>query len=451
MPLTLSPPESRLSGIIFFGLLALPPLIAIPYGGGDQWWMSLFQAFTFFLAALWSIDGAATGHWFTLSHLLAIPAAAFVLYVFLQSYIVSPDPYETRLAAAQFLALTTYGVLLLRYVNSERRLKALVLIVVIVGCASSMFGLARIGGQSGDAAFVLPALTRGQGFAQFLNKNHFAFLAEMSLGLLLGILAGRGVQRERRLAYFLFCLLLWAAVVLSNSRGGILAILCQIVFFVLTFGAIHDRGPNDEDVPGNRLLILIQHSIFIKIALAIMLLACISVGAVWLGGEPLADRIAHVNEEMTSPEQDQTDTSRVAIWRATLKMFRGHPIFGTGFGAYLDSITEYHQGNGNLIPYQAHNDYLELLAAGGIPAILLFFTFGAMLIRFAISRLTTGTMFERSACLGALVGLFAISVHSVFDFGLHITINAVVFVSLVVIATAVPKPAVIQKTMPSKH
>jgi hypothetical protein len=43
--------------------------------------------------------------------------------------------------------------------------------------------------------------------------------------------------------------------------------------------------------------------------------------------------------------------------------------------------------------------------------------------------------FRRSACLGALVGLFGVAVHSLVDFGLHITANALIFTSLVVIAT----------------
>jgi len=41
---------------------------------------------------------------------------------------------------------------------------------------------------------------------------------------------------------------------------------------------------------------------------------------------------------------------------------------------------------------------------------------------------------------GALASIFAVAIHSIFDFGLHITINSLLFVSLVVIATvSVPK------------
>ena len=44
--------------------------------------------------------------------------------------------------------------------------------------------------------------------------------------------------------------------------------------------------------------------------------------------------------------------------------------------------------------------------------------------------------FRRSACLGAVIGMFGVAVHSIVDFGLHITINALIFTTLIVIATA---------------
>jgi hypothetical protein len=38
--------------------------------------------------------------------------------------------------------------------------------------------------------------------------------------------------------------------------------------------------------------------------------------------------------------------------------------------------------------------------------------------------------------MGALIGIFGVAVHSLVDFGLHVTINALVLTALVVIATA---------------
>ena len=45
--------------------------------------------------------------------------------------------------------------------------------------------------------------------------------------------------------------------------------------------------------------------------------------------------------------------------------------------------------------------------------------------------------FRRAVCFGALVGLFGVAVHSLFDFGLHfVVVNSLVFVVLLVLAVA---------------
>ncbi len=54
----------------------------------------------------------------------------------------------------------------------------------------------------------------------------------------------------------------------------------------------------------------------------------------------------------------------------------------------------------------------------------------------ALIQLRIKDRFRYSVCLGALAGLFAVCIHSAFDFGLHIPVNRLVFTCLVVIATA---------------
>jgi hypothetical protein len=44
--------------------------------------------------------------------------------------------------------------------------------------------------------------------------------------------------------------------------------------------------------------------------------------------------------------------------------------------------------------------------------------------------------------LGAIVGLAGVGVHSIVDFGLHITVNALVFMALLAIISLAPIPKV---------
>ena len=84
-----------------------------------------------------------------------------------------------------------------------------------------------------ETGFLLPLLKQNQGYGQFINKNHFAYLMEMAFGLGLGIILGGGVERERLMIYVAILLPIWTGLVLANSRGGILAMLAQVVVAVL--------------------------------------------------------------------------------------------------------------------------------------------------------------------------------------------------------------------------
>jgi O-antigen ligase len=127
-------------------------------------------------------------------------------------------------------------------------------------------------------------------------------------------------------------------------------------------------------------------------------------------------------------------------WRATWRMFKGHPIAGAGLGGYWADVPRYHSASGILTPQQAHNDYLELLASGGVLGAALFVWFTIVLIRQAAESVANMEGFQRAVLLGTIISLAGAGVHSIVDFGLHITVNALVFVVLLGIVSL--------KTMP---
>jgi O-antigen ligase len=136
----------------------------------------------------------------------------------------------------------------------------------------------------------------------------------------------------------------------------------------------------------------------------------------------------------------QTETTRWAsrrwvIWSATWHMIKDHPLTGVGFGGYWMAITAYHDGSGEMVPQEAHNDWLEFVANGGLIGVALGVSFLYLFIRRVRGRRRTSDKFVRAARWGALLGLAGVAAHSLVDFGLHITLNAVVAVVLVAIAT----------------
>ena len=433
-----------LSVFIFAGLLAVVPLSSVPYGSVEPLWTSLFEAFVFLLAALWVMEGALSGRWASRAHVLVLPGLALAAYALLQSLdfgggAVSYDPYETRLVALLLFAYASYLALLLRYLDTERRLRALLYVVVAAGLASALFGIVRQTAQRGEQGFLLEYLRPGTGYAQFINKNHFAYLAEMALGLLLGLVAGRGIARAKALVPLALALPLWAALVLSNSRGGILAMLCQVIFLGASFGVTRARGTSSTGSFGASPSALdrIAGSKAARAGLVFALLLTIVVGMVWLGGDTVADRVASVGEEVTAgATTDATRSGRKDLWAATWRTFAAHPLVGVGFGGYWVAVSEQHAGSGGLVPQQAHNDYLEVLASGGVFGAAIVLVFLVLLVRRSAARLRAGSALARAAALGALTGLCGVAVHSLVEFGLHVPSNAFAALALAAAATA---------------
>jgi putative inorganic carbon (HCO3(-)) transporter len=92
-----------------------------------------------------------------------------------------------------------------------------------------------------------------------------------------------------------------------------------------------------------------------------------------------------------------------------------------------------------MTPQEAHNDYLELLASGGLVGLSIGIWFALIVVRKTLHNLHSGNRFRRAASYAATVGIIGVAVHSLVDFGLHMIVNALVFTTLVMIATSNPR------------
>jgi O-antigen ligase len=84
---------------------------------------------------------------------------------------------------------------------------------------------------------------------------------------------------------------------------------------------------------------------------------------------------------------------------------------------------------------QAHNDYLEFLAAGGLVGLGLGIWFLIRIFKITRQNLSTDDRRTKTLRYAAMVGIVGIAVHSVVDFGLHTMINSMVLLSLLGVLT----------------
>jgi len=427
-----------LSKSVFGALVGLIVIAAIPYGTVEPWWKAAFVCAVFALCLVAIVEHLLSGVTRIAGGSVLLPMLALSVLAFAQtislgssgelanvaiSGAISADPFQTRFFALQMLALTACLALLYRYANTEKRIRILVYTVLAVAVASAVFGMLRQSGQQGTG-FGLPLLRENQGYGQFVNKNHFAFLMEMAFGLGLGIALAGGVIRERVMLYVALLLPIWMALVLANSRGGILAMLVQVLVAALLLGAAQiDKLPD------------ITQSVAVRAVLVVVLLLGVLFGTFWVGGDRLASNVESAGNEFSMAGYSATGASRNEIWRATLRMFAAHPFLGVGLGGYWVAITAYHEAPGTMTPQEAHNDYLELLSSGGLIGLAIGVWFAVMVIHRARKNLSTDRGFKRAARFGAILGIAGVAAHSLVDFGLHIMINALVFIVLIMIAS----------------
>ena len=417
--------NSKLRKGIFGALVGLMVITAIPYGTVEPWWKAAFVCAVFAICIIAIIESMARGSSRIEGGAVLLPMAALTVLAFVQTLsfgsetwnAISADPFQTRFFALQMLALTTFLALLYRYANSERRVRILVFTILGVAVASAVFGILRQTTQQ-QTGFILPLLKQNQGYGQFVNKNHFAYLMEMALGLGLGIILAGGAKRDRVMVYVALLLPIWTGLVLANSRGGILAMLAQVVVAALLLSFSTS----------------IARSFVLKAVLLVVLVASVLLGAIWVGGDRLVNNFEAAGRELNT-ETTREGASRNEIWRASFKMFAAHPILGVGLGGYWIGITAYHNASGLMTPQEAHNDYLELLSSGGLIGFAVGVWFGVVVIRDAYRNLLIDTGFMGAVRFGAVLGIAGVAAHSLVDFGLHMIANAVVFLTLIMMAT----------------
>ena len=168
--------------------------------------------------------------------------------------------------------------------------------------------------------------------------------------------------------------------------------------------------------------------------------ACGTLAPLWLGGDQLATRIEASRSEFDGDKDgSRQGVKRNQVWATSWRMFAAHPILGAGMGAYWAEVPRFHDASGTMTPQEAHNDYLELLASGGLVGLAIGVWFAIALYRRARENLRTAHRFRRAACFGAALGIAGVAAHSLVDFGLHMIVNALVFTTLVMIAASKPR------------
>lgn len=413
---------------------------ALAYGTVHYWAMGLFNLGALTILVLWVLDAWSLGTLRVSRNVLQLPLLGALVLGLVQllplrevaneaalsiglANTLSFDPYSTRLVLVQFATLLVYFSATLVFIDTPHRLHLMVRTIMIFGFLLAIFGLTQ-SFTSPTKVYWMRELNQSTAFGPFINRHHFAGYMELTISLPLGLLFAGAVDKEKRLLFIFIAGLMGVALIMTASRGGIISLIAQIMFFVVVT-AIFRKHNEERHRRTSRL-----KAVGVRLALAGALLVGLFIGVLTLGGELSINRLI-----VDSVNTNDPTTGRAHFWSVTLGIIKAHPWIGTGLGAFGVVYTKFDSRNGLFRLEQAHNDYLQVLSDGGIIGAALALAFVGLLFYRAFVRAGSRDDFRRGVALAALGGCFAVLVHSFFDFTLHTTSNALLFLVLAALAT----------------
>jgi O-antigen ligase len=446
------PKTSQTNAKLFIALLALVVWAPLALGSNRPWAWAILEMGAFSILALW-----LAGHWnrplnfppavkhvkapllllcvwlaYTLFQAIPLPVevvkilspASFELHSYASGSVpsglmsISVDRGATMAEFLKYCLYVTMFFLVLVFVDSHRRMRLLVKLIMFVGLAEGVYGLLNTLTGIEYIWWSPKEYYRGFVTGTFINRNHLAGHLEIVIPLTLGLLmAGQGRARyyssfkvklrdffsfvlegEGRIAVYL--LIMFAALFLTGSRGGVAAMFAALLIVFLIAIIVKGRSSGEAR--------------FAPFILVMALLA-----SLWLGLGSLPDRYEETGGDIGA---------RVNVWKPALELSGNYPVFGSGAGTFK-YIFPMHE-DGSLYGYydHAHNDYLELLTDQGVIGFMLLGAAIAMLmIKILMGFVKRRDPLMRSMLFASLVGSVSLLLHALVDFNFQIPANAAYF------------------------
>lgn len=446
-------------------LLLVATLVAVPWalGGVETWaWVGLGLAACLILV-LWAVGSVQQRAIKLAWSPLYLPVAFFFLLGVVQyAGRLTLDRAETRQALVLLAADAAFFFLAIQLFSSATGAtwRAFGLAVLVLAASLGLFALLQF--ASGEQRIYGHVDTPGNLlFGPYVNPNHFAGLMEMLIPVaVFCLLERRGRPSLAALAWIaVAAAIAVASLLLSGSRGGLLALAAEIVIAVPVVRAIRVRRIG-------------------KRSLAAAVAATILAGVVlftWIDPGIVAQKLGMIVEVGGSAWVEWAGF-RKSVASDSLRMLRDHPILGVGLGNFATAYPRYQSFPSDLWIDYAHNDYVQAMAETGLVGTVLIVSALGLFLYAAfgtsVGDQETGSgnlesevqpesaisgqereeeppppnpqlrIHGRWIRLGAALGCCGMLVHSIFDFNLHIPANAAWFAVLAGMACA---PKVMQR------
>jgi O-antigen ligase len=268
------------------------------------------------------------------------------------------------------------------------------------------------------------------------NANYLAAVLAFLLPVTIALAAGEQTTRIRAVMLWGCAAVSIAALLLSRSKGGLVAACVGLAVLWLVWGIAYRWSKTRLFLTG------VGGGGCAALMLSVMIWQVPSLGAEW-------DKLLHLSWN------DPSVKGRLLMWNTTLEMAAAHPIIGVGTGTFGAQYQPYRAvvfdrlaDPAVVYPARehsydeaghAHNDWLQVAAENGAVGLMLFLAF-IMYFFVGILKLLRGgacsqmdplpvTTYPLSPSLlcGLMAGMTALLAHALVDFPLHQPAAALLF------------------------
>ena len=279
----------------------------------------------------------------------------------------------------------------LRLHSAERG--KLLLVVGAFALVNAILGIAQL--ATGGSMTPYPSSHLGYPIGLFVNRNHNAVFLLLSMPVVAALAARRMQSAESKVPYI----------------AGTLAVLTIIGIVIIATTSRMALALLPIALVGSLALLFFRQS-FLRLAVpSTLALAGVAAVISWVGG-------FNRNLARFSSLHD----GRFDYWDDVSWALHHYGLAGTGFGTFVPvyQTAESLSGISPAILNHAHNDFIEIVLEGGIPAIALLLVFFGILAVAAVQLMRKRFDFGRaSLSLAAALGIMLVLTFSLVDYPLR--------------------------------
>lgn len=241
----------------------------------------------------------------------------------------------------------------------------------------------------------------------YVYHNHFAGCMDLLLPVAI-VVTFRRRRRSRDAAWMAWLrrgilpALGLAAVIVSQSRGGVFALVVEAVVAAVLFWRSFARHRRRRRT----------------VAIAAAALIGFTLLAGW---GPLLKRLGHLDQH------DVSALARLRVAESCLAIWQAHPWLGTGFETFPVVYPEYQSFDYGKRFLEAHNEYAQMLGETGVAGLVCVLGFAALMAWYGLRPLGQVPQSTRYLRKGLVVACVGFLFHSFGDFQFHSPANALLF------------------------